>query len=181
MSNLSSSSAISSSFPSISSSSGSEESDPSAAELKAALRVRLVFAGVSSTTTNDFCLWRSFHFKVREIEWNQSVDCLSAHTVGNGYLEAVILIWSPSDPEIQHGIRQCRVKRRRTLKFHPSATVKRSPCSTARVVGDTYPKFHTIGKEHWAEGKRVRTNGSYENSWNLWMNKRSTSGELSHS
>lgn len=30
------------------------------------------------------------------MEWNQSVDCLSAQTVGKGYFEAVTLMWSPS-------------------------------------------------------------------------------------
>lgn len=31
-------------------------------------------SGPSSTTTNDFCLSRSFHFRVREIDLNQSDD-----------------------------------------------------------------------------------------------------------
>lgn len=46
--------------------------------------------------TKLFCRWRSFHLSVRAIEWNQSVDCLSAQTVGNGYGDAVTLMWSPS-------------------------------------------------------------------------------------
>lgn len=46
--------------------------------------------------TKLFCLCRSFHFNVRAMERNQSVDCLSAQTVGKGYAEAVTLIWSPS-------------------------------------------------------------------------------------
>lgn len=53
-------------------------------------------AGPSSTTTKLFCRSRSFHFNVREMAWNQSVDCLSAQTVGKGYLDAVTLMWSPS-------------------------------------------------------------------------------------
>jgi len=52
----------------------------------------LGLAGPSSTTTNDFCLSRSFHLRVREMAWNQSVDCLSAQTVGKGYFEAVTLM-----------------------------------------------------------------------------------------
>ena len=52
--------------------------------------------GLSSTTTNDFWRSRSFHLRVRDIEWNQSRDCDSAQTVGNGYLDAVTLMWSPS-------------------------------------------------------------------------------------
>ena len=56
----------------------------------------VAFAGPSSTTTKDFCRSRSFHFSVREMELNQSVDWLSAQTVGNGYFDAVTLMWSPS-------------------------------------------------------------------------------------
>ena len=52
----------------------------------------LGLAGPSSTTTNDFWRSRSFHLRVREIAWNQSVDCLSAQTVGKGYFDAVTLI-----------------------------------------------------------------------------------------
>jgi hypothetical protein len=52
----------------------------------------LGLAGSSSTKTNDFCRSRSFHFRVRDMAWNQSVDWLSAQTVGNGYLDAVTFI-----------------------------------------------------------------------------------------
>lgn len=107
ISNSSSSSSISSSL-SVSSSTGSEGSDPSTVGCKVPLRARVTFVGPSSTTTNDFCLSRSFHFRVREIAWNQSVDCLSAHTVGNGYFDALILIWSPSVLEPQREFGQCK-------------------------------------------------------------------------
>jgi hypothetical protein len=80
----------------------SDTSSPSAPFLwRRGLRSSL--AGLSSTTTNDFCRSRSFHLSVREIAWNQSVDCLSAQTVGNGYLLAVTLMWSPSVANVNFG------------------------------------------------------------------------------
>ena len=47
-------------------------------------------------TTKDFCFSRSFQRNVRDMAENQSVEALSAQTVGNGYFDAVTLIWSPS-------------------------------------------------------------------------------------
>ena len=83
MSNFSSSSSESSS--------SSDTSSPSPPRLwRRGVRSSLV--GLSSTTTKDFCRSRSFHLSVREIAWNQSVDCLSAQTVGNGNLLAVTLM-----------------------------------------------------------------------------------------
>jgi len=74
-----------------SSSSESSSSDTSSSFLwRGGLRSSL--EGLSSTTTKDFCRSRSFHLSVREIAWNQSVDCLSAQTVGNGYSLAVTLM-----------------------------------------------------------------------------------------
>ena len=47
--------------------------------------------GLTRITKLD-CFFLSFHRRVLEMEWNQSVDCLSAHTVGKGYALAVTLI-----------------------------------------------------------------------------------------
>ena len=44
------------------------------------------------------------------MEWNQSMDWESAQTVGNGYFEAVTLIWSPSITSISIKVRDKDVK-----------------------------------------------------------------------
>ena len=90
---------VSSSSLETSSSSSSMESSSGFFRLEVAaapLLVALSVLGPSSTTTNDFWRSLSFHLRVREMAWNQSVDCLSAQTVGKGYLDAVTLMWSPS-------------------------------------------------------------------------------------
>lgn len=63
----------------------------------------------------------------------------------------------------------------RTFQFDPAATVKRCPGCTTRVEWDTNTEFHTVGQEHGSERKRVRTNGSDENSGNFGVDKGTTS------
>lgn len=55
---------------------------------------------LDSTIANDFCLSRLFQCRHFDKELNQSVAWSCLHTVGNEYLDAVTLIWSPSESSV---------------------------------------------------------------------------------
>jgi hypothetical protein len=73
------------------------------------------------------------------MEENQSVDALSAHTVGKGYLDAVTLIWSPST-------HQHKSKYVLTFQLYTATTIETRPSGTPGVVRYADTQLHAIRK-----------------------------------
>lgn len=79
------------------------------------------------------------------MELNQSVDWLSAQMVGNGNLDAVTLMWSPSAKGDCDRYKQgVMTGLRLTLQFNTATAIEGRPCSATGVKRHTDPEFHAI-------------------------------------
>lgn len=112
----------------------------------------------------------------------RTVDCLSAQTVGKGYLLAVTLMWSPSVYKAKPWEISPRTQDDPvlllTLEFYSSPSIETSPSGASRIIRHTNPQFHAVWQEHRPEGKGVGADRSDEQGWDLRVDKGATSREL---